>query len=137
MHCDFQKHTPYVFIDPYKRYKDTQIFDLKKNPFYFSRPDKTLQDIVYKLVPELHRDEMRRRREFYKNQDATSLLAKVSPETGGSGCGLMVLDDGITAEQRGEDNERVIYNSTDPISLSLEYCSSDWYVYQLIIKPKG
>jgi hypothetical protein len=31
----------------------------------FYRPDKALQDIVYKLVPGLFHAEMRRRREFY------------------------------------------------------------------------
>jgi hypothetical protein len=31
----------------------------------FCRPDKALQDIVYKLVPGLFHAEMRRRLEFY------------------------------------------------------------------------
>uniref|UniRef100_A0A3P8XZ50 RING-type domain-containing protein n=1 Tax=Esox lucius TaxID=8010 RepID=A0A3P8XZ50_ESOLU len=33
------------------------------------RSDKTLQDIVYKLVPGLFKDEMKRRRDFYANQE--------------------------------------------------------------------
>uniref|UniRef100_A0A8K9VFZ1 RING-type domain-containing protein n=1 Tax=Oncorhynchus mykiss TaxID=8022 RepID=A0A8K9VFZ1_ONCMY len=33
------------------------------------RSDKTLQDIVYKLVPGLFKDEMKRRRDFYTNQE--------------------------------------------------------------------
>lgn len=31
------------------------------------RSDKTLQDIVYKLVPGLHAEEMHRRKKFYKH----------------------------------------------------------------------
>lgn len=37
----------------------------KTKPHLNLKPDKTLQDIVYKLVPGLYRDEMRRRQEFY------------------------------------------------------------------------
>ncbi|KAL1502518.1 hypothetical protein ABEB36_007650, partial [Hypothenemus hampei] len=63
--------------------------------------DKTLQDIVYKLVPELFLQEMMRRKTFYK--DHTNLAAKASPE------------------ERGEDTERTIFNPKETISLSLEY----------------
>lgn len=34
--------------------------------FHFHRPDKALQDIVYKLVPGLFHSEMKRRQEFYQ-----------------------------------------------------------------------
>lgn len=34
--------------------------------FFFRRPDKALQDIVYKLVPGLYHSEMKRRQEFYQ-----------------------------------------------------------------------
>ncbi|XP_061079878.1 polycomb group RING finger protein 2-like isoform X1 [Conger conger] len=37
----------------------------KSRPMLSIRSDKTLQDIVYKLVPGLFRDEMKRRRDFY------------------------------------------------------------------------
>lgn len=66
-----------------------------------SRLDKTLQDIVYKLVPELFVKEMHRRKLFYQNHP--NLTRKVSPE------------------QRGEDTERTIFNPQDAISLSIEY----------------
>jgi len=33
---------------------------------FFCRPDKALQDIVYKLVPGLYHSEMKRRQEFYQ-----------------------------------------------------------------------
>jgi len=34
--------------------------------FHHCRPDKALQDIVYKLVPGLFHSEMKRRQEFYQ-----------------------------------------------------------------------
>ncbi|KAF0302117.1 Polycomb group RING finger protein 2 [Amphibalanus amphitrite] len=45
----------------------------KTKPLLSIRPDATLQDIVYKLVPGLYRDEMRRRREFYASRPASEL----------------------------------------------------------------
>ncbi|XP_057671095.1 mucin-2-like isoform X1 [Diorhabda carinulata] len=39
----------------------------KSKPLLNIRPDKTVQDIVYKLVPRLFQNEMQRRREFYDN----------------------------------------------------------------------
>lgn len=65
-----------------------------------SRPDKALQDIVYKLVPGLFEREMERRRMFYEKHPKAAALA--SPE------------------QRGEDMERLIFSPDDKISLSLE-----------------
>lgn len=67
--------------------------------------DKTLQDIVYKLVPELFLREMARRQRFYGQRP--ELAAKVTPE------------------ERGEDTERTIFNPKDLISLSIEYISDD------------
>ncbi|GJQ77938.1 hypothetical protein Trydic_g2299 [Trypoxylus dichotomus] len=67
--------------------------------------DKTLQDIVYKLVPELFLREMARRQKFYGQHPA--LAVKVTPE------------------ERGEDTERTIFNPKDLISLSIEYISDD------------
>ncbi|KAL3271033.1 hypothetical protein HHI36_021533, partial [Cryptolaemus montrouzieri] len=63
--------------------------------------DKTLQDIVYKLVPGLFLAEMLRRKRFYAERPGEA--GRVSPE------------------QRGEDTERTIFNPQDRISLSLEY----------------
>ncbi|CAH1986413.1 unnamed protein product [Acanthoscelides obtectus] len=39
----------------------------KTKPLLNIRPDKTIQDMVYKLVPRLYQNEMRRRREFYNS----------------------------------------------------------------------
>lgn len=65
------------------------------------RLDKTLQDIVYKLVPELFLKEMTRRKQFYRQYP--QIACRVSPE------------------ERGEDTERTIFNPKDCISLSMEY----------------
>uniref|UniRef100_A0AAR5PHM6 RING-type domain-containing protein n=1 Tax=Dendroctonus ponderosae TaxID=77166 RepID=A0AAR5PHM6_DENPD len=67
--------------------------------------DKTRQDIVYKLVPQLFFKEMLRRKTLYKNHP--EIAAKVSPE------------------ERGEDIERTIFNPEEMISLSLEYIRDD------------
>ncbi|XP_060533728.1 polycomb group protein Psc-like [Cylas formicarius] len=67
--------------------------------------DKTLQDIVYKLVPELFVKEMTRRKIFY--QQYPQLATRVSPE------------------ERGEDTERTIFSPQEKISLSLEYICDD------------
>uniref|UniRef100_A0A8C2L409 Bmi1 polycomb ring finger oncogene 1b n=1 Tax=Cyprinus carpio TaxID=7962 RepID=A0A8C2L409_CYPCA len=46
----------------------------KTKPLLNIRPDKTLQDIVYKLLPGLFKNEMKRRRDFYAEHpvDATN-----------------------------------------------------------------
>ncbi|XP_044762696.1 polycomb group protein Psc-like [Coccinella septempunctata] len=75
--------------------------------------DKTLQDIVYKLVPGLFLSEMMRRRHFYADKPVEA--GRASPE------------------QRGEDTERTIFNPQDRISLSLEYIG-DAATTDLILK---
>ncbi|XP_026293812.1 polycomb group protein Psc-like [Frankliniella occidentalis] len=64
------------------------------------KPDKTLQDIIFKLVPNLFHNEMQRRRVYY---DAHPQYA-----------------DQTTPEQRGDCLER-FYSPDDSISVSLEY----------------
>ncbi|XP_063608832.1 mucin-2-like isoform X2 [Penaeus indicus] len=56
----------------------------KTKPLLSIRPDKTLQDIVYKLVPGLYQNEMCRRREFYTGHPETQPM---SQEDGGSDVG--------------------------------------------------
>ncbi|XP_046421656.1 polycomb group protein Psc-like [Neodiprion fabricii] len=74
----------------------------KSKPLLNIRPDHTLQDIVYKLVPGCYQNEMRCRREFYsKHPDAKSQAS--SPES------------------RGEPIESHIYSLDESLSLSLEY----------------
>ncbi|XP_039309231.1 probable serine/threonine-protein kinase ndrD isoform X2 [Solenopsis invicta] len=66
------------------------------------KADKTLQEIVYKLVPGLYHKEMLKRKEFYRKHPEHVISA--------------------TPEQRGEDvSGRLIFNPEDVVSLSLEY----------------
>ncbi|GLV38364.1 Posterior sex combs [Carabus blaptoides fortunei] len=68
--------------------------------------DKTLQDIVYKLVPGLYTTEMGRRRTFWANHPNEA--QKVT-----------------CPEARGQTTERIIFSPQDAISLSIEYTSDD------------
>ncbi|KAG7311633.1 hypothetical protein JYU34_002681 [Plutella xylostella] len=68
------------------------------------KPDKALQDIVYKLVPGLFQREMERRQQFYASRPGPAASA--------------------TPEQRGEDTERIIFSPEDVISFSLEFADA-------------
>ncbi|XP_070565351.1 polycomb complex protein BMI-1-A-like [Ptychodera flava] len=77
----------------------------KTRPLLNIRPDRTLQTMVYKLVPGLFRDEMKRRRDFYaKNPNAASTSTAAA-----------------NAEARGEVNEDFIFKDDEKISMSLQY----------------
>lgn len=82
----------------------------KTRPLLNIRSDQTLQDIVYKLVPGLFKNEMRRRREFYSRlpESARTALPASSEERG---------------DVRGV--ERLIFAPEDRISVSLEYSARD------------
>ncbi|XP_075537353.1 uncharacterized protein LOC142572264 [Dermacentor variabilis] len=76
----------------------------KTKPHQSIRLDKTLQDIVYKVVPGLYQKEMKKRRDFYEKH----------PEN----------DTNVTCpEDRGivDGSSRLIFSPDDTISLSLEY----------------
>ncbi|CAL1265512.1 unnamed protein product [Larinioides sclopetarius] len=78
----------------------------KTRPLQNIRSDQTLQDIVYKLVPGLFKNEMKRRRDFYRQDDA--LIQKSIPSS---------------SEKRGDiwGCDRLIFTPEDIISVSLEY----------------
>ncbi|KAK0046444.1 mucin-5AC [Biomphalaria pfeifferi] len=79
---------------------DAQIH--KTRPLLNIRPDQTLQSLVYKLVPGLFQDEMRRRREFHATL---------------SECDL----EDLTLEERGEAKlEREYKQGDDHVSLILQ-----------------
>ncbi|XP_050044534.2 uncharacterized protein [Dermacentor andersoni] len=82
----------------------------KTRPLLNIRSDQTLQDIVYKLVPGLFRNEMRRRREFYASLPPSERSSRP-----------------ISSEGRGDvrNVERLIFNREDLISVSLEYSARD------------
>ncbi|XP_073770473.1 polycomb complex protein BMI-1-B isoform X1 [Danio rerio] len=75
----------------------------KTKPLLNIRSDKTLQDIVYKLVPGLFKNEMKRRRDFYAEHPVDA--------TNGSN------------EDRGEvsDEDKRIIADDEIISLSIEF----------------
>lgn len=76
----------------------------KTKPLLNIRSDKTLQDIVYKLVPGLFKNEMKRRRDFYAEHPSDDA-------TNGSN------------EDRGEvaDEDKRIITDDEIISLSIEF----------------
>ncbi|XP_053571675.1 polycomb complex protein BMI-1 [Bombina bombina] len=76
----------------------------KTRPLLNIRADKTLQDIVYKLVPGLFKNEMKRRRDFY--------AAHPSPDAANG-----------SNEDRGEvaDEDKRIITDDEIISLSIEF----------------
>ncbi|CAM6031369.1 unnamed protein product, partial [Sphagnum compactum] len=74
----------------------------KTKPKLNIRSDPTLQDIVYKLVPGLYKNEMNRRKEFYSKEPENAI--------------------GLSNEERGEmSGERLIFTPEDSICLSIEY----------------
>ncbi|XP_052094816.1 polycomb group protein Psc-like [Mytilus californianus] len=80
----------------------------KTKPLVNIRMDHTLQDMVYKLVPNLFHEEMKRRREFYKE----NIDEEDSPE--GPWPEYYIDDDGEI------QRERVIFSDDEQISLSLQ-----------------
>uniref|UniRef100_A0A2C9M9D4 RING-type domain-containing protein n=1 Tax=Biomphalaria glabrata TaxID=6526 RepID=A0A2C9M9D4_BIOGL len=75
----------------------------KTRPHQNIRSDKLLQDLVYKLVPGLYKDEMRRRREFY------TLHYEAAPKRAG--------------EERGDEmSDRFTFTEEENISLALYLC---------------
>ncbi|XP_013911601.1 PREDICTED: polycomb complex protein BMI-1 [Thamnophis sirtalis] len=76
----------------------------KTKPLLNIRSDKTLQDIVYKLVPGLFKNEMKRRRDFYAAHPSADVA-------NGSN------------EDRGEvaDEDKRIITDDEIISLSIEF----------------
>ncbi|KAG0415720.1 hypothetical protein HPB47_007107 [Ixodes persulcatus] len=80
----------------------------KSRPLSCLRVDKTLQDIVYKVVPGLYQREMKQRREFYdQHPDAASKVP--------------CLEDRGVVEASG----RLIFSPQDTVSVSLEYFTGE------------
>ncbi|KAM7306222.1 polycomb complex protein BMI-1-A [Ixodes scapularis] len=76
----------------------------KSRPLSCLRVDKTLQDIVYKVVPGLYQREMKQRREFYDQYpDAAAKVACLE-------------DRGVV-----DASTRLIFSPQDTVSVSLEY----------------
>lgn len=92
----------------------------KTQPLRGLRSDPTLQDIVYKVVPGLYKDEMIRRKSLYQeNPDAAKSIT--------------------SGEERGEySGERTIYSQEDVIPISLQYVPREiTYSYQPMARSDG
>lgn len=96
----------YLHTNKYCPTCDVQVH--KTKPLDNIRSDQTLQDIVYKLVPGLFKNEMKRRRDFYQKNEAGNFKGDVP----------------MSSEKRGDvlGGERLIFTPEDIISISLEYC---------------
>ncbi|XP_035580472.1 polycomb group RING finger protein 2 isoform X1 [Zalophus californianus] len=92
----------YLETNKYCPMCDVQVH--KTRPLLSIRSDKTLQDIVYKLVPGLFKDEMKRRRDFYAAYPLTEV-------PNGSN------------EDRGEvlEQEKGALSDNEIVSLSIEF----------------
>ncbi|MCJ8745710.1 hypothetical protein PDJAM_G00133370 [Pangasius djambal] len=92
----------YLATSKYCPICDVQVH--KTKPLLNIRSDKTLQDIVYKLVPGLFKNEMKRRRDFYAEHPS------VDAANGSN-------------EDRGEvaDEDKRIITDDEIISLSIEF----------------
>lgn len=91
----------------------------KTNPLSAIRSDKVLQDIVYKLVPGLYDDEMKRRREFYKGLLGAS--SEEDDDEGSSGSFTEGRCSNMNSEQYGViSHPKSFYKPTDSIDLSIE-----------------
>ncbi|XP_036609343.1 polycomb group RING finger protein 2 isoform X1 [Trichosurus vulpecula] len=92
----------YLETNKYCPMCDVQVH--KTRPLLSIRSDKTLQDIVYKLVPGLFKDEMKRRRDFYAAYPLTEV-------PNGSN------------EDRGEvlEQEKGALSDDEIVSLSIEF----------------
>ncbi|XP_077556127.1 uncharacterized protein LOC144170296 isoform X2 [Haemaphysalis longicornis] len=99
------------YLDVHKMCPVCDVQVHKARPLQNIRSDQTLQDIVYKLVPGLFKNEMRRRREFYASLPASERASRWPTSSEGRG------------DVRGL--ERLIFNPEDLISISLEYTARD------------
>ncbi|KAG1648665.1 Polycomb group RING finger protein 2 [Nymphon striatum] len=89
----------------------------KTKPLHNIRADLTRQDIVYKLIPKLYKKEMKVRREFYAKYPHLF---------------------GAPSEERGEIENRIIYDVDEKFSLSFEYYTPEMYLMNKLhhINPK-
>ncbi|NXD85563.1 PCGF2 protein, partial [Halcyon senegalensis] len=120
----------YLETNKYCPMCDVQVH--KTRPLLSIRSDKTLQDIVYKLVPGLFKDEMKRRRDFYaaypvaegeRQPQGPPLAPAASPSTAQPPPPSAPAVPNGSNEDRGEVSEQDKGNLTDDeiVSLSIEF----------------
>ncbi|GIY34073.1 polycomb complex protein BMI-1 [Caerostris extrusa] len=107
--CEVQVHKtrPLVNIRKYNFLSDYNSQKQNEGEMYsINDLDQTLQDIVYKVVPNLFKNEMKRRRDFYRQNDP--IVERSIPSS---------------SEKRGDvwGCDRLIFTPEDMISVSLEY----------------
>ncbi|XP_065766580.1 polycomb group RING finger protein 2 isoform X2 [Muntiacus reevesi] len=102
----------YLETNKYCPMCDVQVH--KTRPLLSIRSDKTLQDIVYKLVPGLFKDEMKRRRDFYAAYPLTEAKPSQLPPS--------AVPNGSN-EDRGEvlEQEKGALSDDEIVSLSIEF----------------
>ncbi|KAG9474057.1 hypothetical protein GDO78_004384 [Eleutherodactylus coqui] len=98
---------------------DSQVH--KGRPLLSIRSDKTLQDIVYKLVPGLFRDEMKRRREFYASYARKEANSGSSSEPG----------------DKGTETREMVVHEEESISLSIQFSEDARYKHGVYTGPTG
>lgn len=90
----------------------------RPNPLAALRPDKVLQDIVYKSIPGLYDNEMRRRRDFYRQLHGTSTSSSDEEDSSSS---LNGPTQNSTGEKYGQvARPKPFYKPTDSVDLSIE-----------------
>ncbi|XP_012891484.1 PREDICTED: polycomb group RING finger protein 2 isoform X1 [Dipodomys ordii] len=111
----------YLETNKYCPMCDVQVH--KTRPLLSIRSDKTLQDIVYKLVPGLFKDEMKRRRDFYAAYPLTEGLWWGSSSSANASelCPFAVPNG--SNEDRGEvlEQEKGALSDDEIVSLSIEF----------------
>ncbi|CAG5118504.1 unnamed protein product, partial [Candidula unifasciata] len=75
----------------------------KTRPWQNIRLDHSLQNAVYKMVPGLFQDEMRRRREFYEKQNQQDKRGR------------------SRSQLQGEFGDRIIFSRDEEFSISIEF----------------
>lgn len=92
-----------------------------RNPFDAMRPDRVLQEIVYKLVPGLYDNEMRRRREFYREHYGAVSGSSSDDDDGSSTRSLTIQGSSLSGERYGVvTHPKPFYKPSDIIDLSIE-----------------
>ena len=108
----------------------------KTKPFQYIRPDPTLQDIVYKIVPGLFRKEMERRKKLYGTKKIVTVdtdcgkldieavdKSVIDTEMKENEEASKIRTESLSGEERGEyySSGRTIYSTDDMIPLSMMY----------------
>lgn len=91
-----------------------------QNPYASLRSDQVLQEIVYKLIPGLFDDEMRRRRDFYKEHFGAVSASSDEDDDSSTGS-LTIHGSDLHGQKYGVvTHPKPFYKPSDSIDLSIE-----------------